>query len=76
MDLEFGISRRKLSHTEWVNKTLLYSSGNYIHYPVINHNEREDEKSIHIYVCVCVCLCVCVYVTESLYCTSEMNTTL
>ena len=54
MDLEFGISRRKLSDTELVNKTLLYSSGNYIHYPVINHNEREDERSIHIYVYVCV----------------------
>ena len=35
------------------SKVLLYSTGNYIQYPVINHNGKEYEK----YVCVCMCAC-------------------
>ena len=31
-------------YIEWMNKVLLYSIGNYIHYPVINHNRKEYEK--------------------------------
>ena len=46
---------------------LLYSTGNYIQYPVINHNGKEYKKE-----CVCVCVCV----TESLCCTAEINTIL
>ena len=53
-DWEFGISRCKLLHIEWVsNKVLLYSKRNYIQYPVINHNGKEYEKEsmcIYIYV--------------------------
>ena len=42
---EFGISRCKLWYTEWINiKVLLYSTGNYIQYPIINHNGKEYEK--------------------------------
>ena len=38
-DWEFGISRCKLVYIGWINnKVLLYSPGNYIQYPVINHN--------------------------------------
>ena len=33
---KFGISRCKLVYIEWINnKVLLYSTGNYIQYPVI-----------------------------------------
>ena len=50
MDWEFGISRCKLLYIEWINnKVLLYSTGNYIQYPVINHNGKEYEKEC-IYV--------------------------
>ena len=50
MGWEFGISRCKLSHTQWIhNKVLLYSTGNYIQCPVINHNGKEHEKE-----CVCI----------------------
>ena len=36
MDWEVGVSRCKLLYQEWVNnKILLYSMGNYIHYPII-----------------------------------------
>ena len=50
MDWEFGISRCKLSYIEWVNnKVLLNSTGNYMQYPVINHNGKEYKK-VYIYV--------------------------
>ena len=51
MDWEFGISRCKLLYTEWLsNKVLLYSTGNYIQYPVINHNGKKYEKEgIYMY---------------------------
>ena len=45
---EFGVSRCKLFYREWINnKVLLYSTGNYIQYPVINHNGKEY---IYIYI--------------------------
>ena len=53
MDWEFGISRCKLLYTEWINKVLLYSTGNYIQNLVINPNGKEYEKEcvcIHIYL--------------------------
>ena len=50
MAWEFGISRCKLLHIRWINnKVLLYSTGNYIQYPVINHNGKEYEKE-YIYI--------------------------
>ena len=43
--LESGGSRCKLVCIEWINnKVLLYSTGNYIQYPGINHNGKEYEK--------------------------------
>ena len=45
MDWEFGISRCKLLYIEWINNNfLLYSTGNCIQYPIINHNGKEYEK--------------------------------
>ena len=38
------------------------STGNYIQYPLINHNGNEDKKE-------------CIYVYESLCCTAEIGTT-
>ena len=47
---EFGVSRSKLLCAEWINKVLLYSTGNYIHYPVINHNGKQfSKKCIFMY---------------------------
>ena len=44
-DWGFEISRCKLLYREWINnKVLLYSTGNSIQYPVINHNGKEYEK--------------------------------
>jgi len=69
LDWEFGTSRCKLLCRERTNnKVLLYRTGNYIQYPVINQYGKEYEKNIYIYICVCVC------VTESLI--PETNTTL
>ena len=49
LDWEFGTSRCKPLHAERINnKVLLYSTGNYIQYPVINHNRKEEIKNIKI----------------------------
>ena len=41
-----------------INKVLLYSIGNYIQYPVINHNGKKYEKDyIYMYVCISESLC-------------------
>ena len=41
-DYELGISRRRQLYIGGVtNKDLLYNTGNYIQYPVINHNGKE-----------------------------------
>ena len=61
MEWEFGVSRSELLCAEWINKVLLYSTGNYIHYPVINHNGKQFSKSV--YLCI----------TESLCCTAELT---
>ena len=44
LDWEFGMSRYKLFYTGWINKVLLYSTGNSIQYPVINQNGKEYER--------------------------------
>ena len=61
MDWEFGISTGKLLYIEWINnKVLLYSTGKYIQYPVINHNGKE-------YMCVCVCIYIYIYIYICIY---------
>ena len=50
MDWEFGTSRCKLLYIQWINnKELLYSTGNYIQYPVINHNGKEKKNHFMSY---------------------------
>ena len=45
MEWEFGINRCELVYIGWINdKVLLYSTGTYIQYPVINHNGKKHEK--------------------------------
>ena len=59
-----GISRCKVLYIGWVNnKILLYKTGNYIQYPLMNYNGKEYEKE---YICI----------TESLCYTAEINITL
>ena len=50
MNWEVGISRCKLLYIDWINnKVLLYSTGNYIQYPGINHNGKEyKENSVYV----------------------------
>ena len=51
-----GISRHKLSHTEWINnKVLLNGTGNYIQSTVKNHMEKDVSKN----TCVCVTESLC-----------------
>ena len=42
MNWEFGVSRCKLLYREWINKVLLYSTGNYIQYFII-YSGKEAE---------------------------------
>ena len=72
MHWEFGISRSKLLHIEWINqKALLYNLRNHIQPPVINHNGKEYEQEC---VCVCVCVCIHTHMIESLCYAPEINT--
>ena len=62
----FGIRRCKLLYVGWINnKVLLYSTGNYIQYLMINHNGKDYKNE-------CKFLCK----TESLGCIAESNTIL
>ena len=63
-DGESGISRWKTVIYR-MDKVLLYHMGNYIQYPVINHNEKEYLKK-DVYMCI----------TESFCHTAEIGTTL
>ena len=48
-DWEFGISRGKLLYIGWINnKVLLYSTGNYIQYPVTTIMEENMKKNIYV----------------------------
>ena len=61
MEWEFGISRCKLLYAGWINnKVLLYSTGNYIQYSVINRNLEKNMKKN-------------TYKTESLYCMAKIS---
>ena len=42
MEWDVGITRYKFLYVEQINnKVLLYSTENYMQYPMINHNENE-----------------------------------
>ena len=64
-DWESGISRCKLLYARWTNnKVLLYSTGEdgLSQHSVIKHWEKNTKKNM--------------YISESLFCTAEINTTL
>ena len=66
MEWEFGVSRCKLLHLDWIsNEALVYSTGNYIQSLVIEHDGRSYQKKENIYVCVSE--------TGSLFCTAEID---
>ena len=44
MDREFGVSRYQLLHLEWINKILLYSTGDYTQFPGIDYDGKEYKK--------------------------------
>ena len=48
MDWGSGVGRCKLLHLELINKVLMYSTGNYIEYPVINRKGKEYKKRKYI----------------------------
>ena len=65
----FGTRRCKLVYIEWINnKILLYSTENYIQYPVINHNGKEYEKE-----CIYIHTHIYIYKMKLLYCIVVIN---
>ena len=44
MHWEFGISSCKILYIEWINKVLLYRTGNSIQHPVINHSKKVSQS--------------------------------
>ena len=51
MECDVRLSRCKLSYREWINnKVLLYSTGRYMQYPVINQNGKEYLKRMCVYI--------------------------
>ena len=60
MEWEFGVSRCKLLHLEWIsNETLLYNTGNYTQSLGIEHDGRDMRKRMCAYMCVCARECMC-----------------
>ena len=41
MERDLGVGRCRLLHVGWMNKGLPSSTGDYIQYPVRNHNGKE-----------------------------------
>ena len=56
------------------NKVLLCSTGNYIQYSIINHNEKNLKNNIYIYIYSSGYLYI--NINESPCCMLETNTTL
>ena len=40
MDWEFGVSRYKLSHLEWISRSYCIATGNYIHFLLIENDGK------------------------------------
>ena len=69
---EFGINRYTLPCIKQINKGLLYTTGNYIHYLIVTYNRKE---SVCAYLCVYIYIYIYTYTfkTKSLCCTPESN---
>ena len=68
-DWEFGINRCKLVYIEWINdKVFLYSIGNYIRYPMVNHNGKE-----YVYICITESLCCTAIIQHCILHFNEMS---
>ena len=51
IDEELEITRYKLLHIKEINnQILLYSAGNYIQYPIINHDGKYEKEYIYSYI--------------------------
>ena len=69
MDWEFGFSRSKLLHLEWIkNKVLLCNTGNYIHLCIQTIMEKNILKN-NVYMCIIESLC---YTAENQYIINQL----
>ena len=59
------VSRCKLVYIGWINnKVLLFSTRNYVQYPLMNHNGKEDEKE---HICTYAHTHICTHAHVSIY---------
>ena len=64
MDWEFGVSRCKLFHLEWINNKVLLSTGNYIQSPGMDNDRKEYKKeriSVYLHLSIYVHVCITEY---------------
>ena len=53
----YGVSTCKLLYVQWINnKVLLYSTENYIQYPVINRNGKNIKMNVCMFVYIHICM--------------------
>ena len=68
MDWEFGVSRCKLLHLEWIsNEVLLYSTENYIYSLWLDHDGSNIRKEMCVGIYMCVCVYTCIYIHICVY---------
>ena len=68
IDGEFGVSRCKLLHLEWIsNEVLLYSTGNYVQSLGLEHGGREYEKKECVYIYVYVYIYTYMHIHTHIY---------
>ena len=74
MDGEFGVSRCKILHLEWISDEVPpYRTGNYNQSLEIEHNGRQYErKNVHLNIYIHMSICM----TGSLCGKAEVDTTL
>ena len=68
-ECEAGVSRCKLLYIEWIKENIPQgptSTGDYIQYPVINHNGKEhikrECKYIYIYIYIKLYIYIYIYI--------------
>ena len=64
---EYGVNRYTLLYVKQINKDLLYSTGNYIQYLIINYTGKESGKE---YCCCCSVTQSCLTLGDPMDCSA------
>ena len=62
MEWGYGVSTWKLLYGGQINnKVLLYSTENYIQYPMIDHHGKNIKKNVYVCMFIYIYMYVCIY---------------